>query len=286
MPKGTFARGDGKAFNRVAAAYDRHRPAYPDQLIDHACELAGITSGDRVLELGCGTGQLTRSLLSRGLRVTALEPGDQLIALARRNLHGSGAVEFVGARFEDVRLPRGEFTAVFSASAIHWIGPDVSWQKAADALVPGGALALVQYFGLDDERSADDQHELRRALAAIAPEMAASWPQYRDLASTLRGVHERRENVSEVWAWLGGYELARAYASRLFADVQIATVPTLVEHTSDELNALLGTMSFWDVLTVDQRAALTSENDAIYERLGRPIRSSTLACLVTARRVD
>lgn len=68
-----LARSAGKVFNRVATAYDRHRPAYPDQLI----------------------------------------------ALARRNLHGSGAVEFVNARFEDVTLPRGQFTAVLSASAIH-----------------------------------------------------------------------------------------------------------------------------------------------------------------------
>ena len=113
------ARRYGKVFDEIAAEYDRHRPAYPDELIDQACQVAGIGSGDHVLEVGCGSGQLTRALLARGLRVTAVEPGQNLIALARRNLDGAGAVEFVNAPFEDPPLPREQFQAVFSASAFH-----------------------------------------------------------------------------------------------------------------------------------------------------------------------
>lgn len=61
-------------------------------------------------------------------------------------------------------------------------------------------------------------------------------------------------------------------------------MPTLLEHTGKELNALLGTMSFWTRLSPRQREALAADNDALHQRLGRPIRSSTVACLVTARR--
>ncbi|SRR6266705_936579 len=75
------ARRYGRVFDEIAAEYDRHRPAYPDELIDQACRVAGIGSGDPVLEVGCGSGQLTRSLAGRGLRVTALEPGTSLISL-------------------------------------------------------------------------------------------------------------------------------------------------------------------------------------------------------------
>src|SRR6185437_6111975 len=75
------ARRYGKVFDEIAAEYDRHRPAYPDSLIDRACQVAGIGRGDHVLEVGCGSGQLTRALLARGLRVTAVEPGQNLIAL-------------------------------------------------------------------------------------------------------------------------------------------------------------------------------------------------------------
>jgi hypothetical protein len=87
-----------------------------------------------------------------------------------------------------------------------------------------------------------------------------------------------------VWAWLGSYDVARGYVSDLFRDVQIVATPMLVQHTADELNALLGTMSFWARLTPCQREALIAENHALHQRRGRPIRSSTVACLVTARR--
>ncbi|MFY9930720.1 MAG: class I SAM-dependent methyltransferase [Streptosporangiaceae bacterium] len=281
---GSAARRYGKVFDEVAAEYDRHRPAYPDELIDQACQVAGIGSGDHVLEVGCGSGQLTRSLAARGLHVTAIEPGTSLMALARQNLEGAGAVNFVNAPFEDAVLPREPVQAVFCASAFHWIDPKVSWQKAADMLVPGGTLALVQYCGIDEPRSKQDQQAVLGAIGRVAPDVAADWPAYRDLDTTLAGIQHRRGNVSQVWAWLGSYDIGQDYAARLFGDVQVAVMPQLIEHTPDELSAVIRTMSFYARLSPDQRHALDRELEGIYERLGRPIRASAVAALVTARR--
>ncbi len=280
------ARSYGKVFNTVAAEYDRHRPAYPGELIADACEFAGLAAGDPVLELGCGTGQLTRSLLTPGLNVTAVEPGERLIALAVENLAGAGdgTVEFVNARLEEAELPRGVFKAAFAAASFHWIDPDVSWRLVADALAPGGTFVLLQYFGLDEEWSAADREAVSGAIARVAPELAVEWPTYPDIEQTLAGVERRANNVSEVWSWLGSYELAREYVTDLFDRATVATVPTRFEHSADELNALLATMSFWARLSKDQRHSLERENELLYERLGRPIRSSTVATLVTAPR--
>ena len=278
------ARRYGKIFDEIAAEYDRRRPTYPDELVDQACQVAGIGSGDHVLEVGCGSGQLTSGLVARGLHVTAIEPGKNLIALARQNLEGAGEVEFVNAQFEDALLPREQFQAVFSASAFHWIDPKISWQKVADVLVPGGTLALVQYFGIEEPRSKRDQVAALAAMRKVAPDIAADWSAYRDLDATLAGMAKRRDNVSEVWAWLGSYDVGQDYAGRLFGDVQVAVMPKLIELTSDELNALVRTMSFYARLSPAQRQALEREHEAIYERLGRPIRASTVAALVTARR--
>jgi ubiquinone/menaquinone biosynthesis C-methylase UbiE len=283
LPEPT-ARRYGKVFDEIAAEYDRRRPTYPDELIDQACQVAGIGSGDHVLEVGCGSGQLTRGLVARGLHVTALEPGRNLMALARQNLEGAGEVNFVNAQFEGAMLPREQFQAVFSASAFHWVDPEVSWQKTADVIVPGGTLALLQYFGLEEPRSMRDQEAVLAAMRKVAPDVAANWPTYRDLDATLAGMEQRRGNVSEVWAWLGSYDLRQDYASRLFGDVQVAVMPKLIEHTPDELTALVRTMSFYARLSSGQRQALEDEYQAIYERLGRPIRASTVAALVTARR--
>jgi ubiquinone/menaquinone biosynthesis C-methylase UbiE len=282
---GSTERRYGKVFDEIAAEYDRHRPAYPDELIDQACRVAGIGSGDHVLEVGCGSGQLTRGLVTRGLYVTALEPGKSLIALARQNLEGAGEVEFVNAQFEDALLPREQFAAVFSASAFHWVDPKVSWQRAADVLVPGGTLALVQYCGIEEPRSKPDQEAALAAIRKVAPDVAANWPVYRDLDATLAGMEQRRGNVSEVWAWLGSYDIGQDYAGRLFGDVQVAVMPKLIEQTPDQVNAVIRTMSFYARLSPAQRHALEREYEAIYERLGRPIRASTVTALVTAPRL-
>lgn len=284
MPLQADVGSRGCVFDAVAEDYDRHRPGYPDPLLDRACGAAGIAAGAAVLEIGCGTGQLTRGLLARGLRVTALEPGRELLARARDRLAGAGEVRFVPARLEDAVLPRAHYAAVFAASAIHWIDPDVGWRRVADALIDGGSLALLSYFGLEDPRSAADQQALRAATARFAPAAAAEWPTYRDLDATLAGAAARRTNVSEVWAWLGDYAIARDHAAGLFEEAQVFGVPASLEHTAEELGALLGTMSFWARLSSGQRAALAAEIGALEQRLGRPIRSRTLACLVTARR--
>ena len=273
-------RSYGAVFDTMADEYDRHRPGYPDELIDLACRTAGLTAGDPVLEIGCGTGQLTRSLVARELHVTAVEPGENMIAIAGRT---SAGVQFVKQRFEDARLT-APFPAAFCASAFHWIDPDVSWRKVAASLAPGGLLALIQWCGVRDDQTAADADALMAALAAAAPEIAEGWPPLRDLETIATGVEDRRGNVSDVWAWVAGQPVARPYAGALFDEAQISVVPSLIEQTADELAALFRTTSLCHRLAPAQRHALQRENAAIEERLGRPIRSSMLAVLVTARR--
>jgi len=133
-----------RTFDEDAELYDRARPGYPPELYDDLTELAGAGPGSRVLEVGCGTGQATLPLAGRGCQITAVEAGPSMAAVARRNLAGATAVEVVTAEFESWPLPEEPFDAVVSATAFHWIDPMVRMAKAADALRPGGALAVVR----------------------------------------------------------------------------------------------------------------------------------------------
>lgn len=287
MTKMTSAstRHFGKVFEQIAIDYDRYRPGYPDDLIDYACQAAGLKSGDDVLELGCGSGQLTRSLVDRGFHVTALEPGKKLITLAEKNMpEGPGTAKYINAKFEDAILPKDHYKAVFSASAFHWIDPDISWRKTAELLVPGGLLALIQYFGLSEQSTSGDLNLLLAALKKVAPEAAVRWPHYHELDQIIDGVKNRQDNISDAWSWSGNYDLKRDYVKQLYNGTQVAAVPNLIEQTADELTALFSTISIYSSLSEQQRADLEQEYKDIYKSLGRKIRSSTVTILIMANR--
>jgi SAM-dependent methyltransferase len=130
-------------FDQAAELYDRARPGYPVQLIADLAELAGLGPGGRVLEVGCGTGQLTVPLAARGCAIVALDIGADMALLARRNLACCPSAQVFVSAFEDWPLPADPFDAVVSATAFHWLDPAVRVTKAAEALRPGGALATI-----------------------------------------------------------------------------------------------------------------------------------------------
>jgi SAM-dependent methyltransferase len=129
-----------ETFDQAAEIYHRVRPDYPEALFDDLNVLAGLAPGDRLLEVGCATGKATLPLARRGFSITCLELGSELAAVARRNLAGFD-VEVIAGRFEDWR-PGEPVSLVFAATAWHWIDPRVRYQRAWEALRPGGHLAL------------------------------------------------------------------------------------------------------------------------------------------------
>ena len=281
---GDIRRRYAEVFDDLAEDYDRERPGYPDELIDAACAAGGLTAGDRIVEVGSGTGLLTTALLARGFGVDAVEPGANMIRVAERRVGPDAAVRFHRGRFEDVALPEGTFGAAFSATAFHWIEPEIGWARAAGLLKPGGVLALLQYCEVSDPSTVDDWRALAAALDRVAPEIGARMPELRDADTVLSGAAERRDNISAVWSWIGSHELTVPEAARLFKDVQITTAPAHTDMTGEQLNAYLRTTSLYRRLTREQQPALEAENRTVVERAGGVVRGSQLAVLVTGRR--
>lgn len=129
-----------QTFDQAAGLYDRARPAYPDALTDDLVALAGLAPGDRLLEIGCATGKATLPLARRGFRISCVELGASLAAVARRNLAGYD-VEVVHGQFEDWDR-EDSFALVYAATAWHWIDPAVRYQRAWQALRADGHLAF------------------------------------------------------------------------------------------------------------------------------------------------
>lgn len=130
-------------FDEAPELYDRVRPGYPEEAFEDLATLARLRPGSRVLEIGCGTGQATVPLAARGFEVVAVELGAGLAKVARRNLATFPAVDIVNAAFEEWPLPPAPFDAVVAATSFHWLDPNVRLAKVSDALLPGGALALI-----------------------------------------------------------------------------------------------------------------------------------------------
>jgi SAM-dependent methyltransferase len=130
-------------FNRAAADYQRTRPVCPPQLFDDLTDLAGLEAGDRVIEIGCGTGQATLPLAERGLAVTAVELGADLSAIARRRLTGFPAAEVVTCSFENWQPQCGPFDAVVAVSSLHWIDQKLRYSKPHELLRSGGTMSVA-----------------------------------------------------------------------------------------------------------------------------------------------
>lgn len=129
-------RGPYTAFADVAAAYERARPGYPQGAIQW---MVGDDPVD-VVDLGAGTGKLTRGLVALGHRVVAVEPLDEMRAHLEAAVPEARAVS---GKAES--MPLGDATAdvVTSAQAFHWFDHDDALPEIARVLRPGGRLALV-----------------------------------------------------------------------------------------------------------------------------------------------
>ena len=141
------------SFNSAASIYEEVRPSYPDKLIDDIIELSDINSSDRILEIGAGTGKATAMFASRGQSVLAVEPGNEMAAIAEKKFQSNPKVEIKRLKFEDWDDGGERFGIVAAAQSFHWVDPAVKYHKSAAVLKPGGYIALFwnTAYGLDRE---------------------------------------------------------------------------------------------------------------------------------------
>lgn len=125
-----------RSFERAAEAYEAARPSYPDALLDALPLGADAT----VLDLGAGTGKLTRVLVRRYAHVVAVEPLDGMRALLE---HVVPEADAHAGTAEAIPLGDASVDAVFAAQAFHWFANEEALTEIARVLRPGGVFADV-----------------------------------------------------------------------------------------------------------------------------------------------
>jgi len=123
-----------RGFDTVADLYDAYRPGYPEELLEALVSMTGIQADGKILEIGSGTGKATLMFARRGFSILCVEPGQNLVAIAARNLRNYPRVEFEAVAFEDWKERQAEFDLVMSAQAFHWVLKEIGYAKAARAL--------------------------------------------------------------------------------------------------------------------------------------------------------
>ena len=139
----------GLSFGAVAATYDRVRPPYLSRLLDRAQQSLELEPSAHVLDLGAGTGRLTRELVRRFARVVAVEPDGNMRALIDAGTVLSGSAETIPLRSASV-------DAAFVGEAFHWFDAPQAIAELARVLVPRGGLALISTHWWETEPPVPD----------------------------------------------------------------------------------------------------------------------------------
>jgi SAM-dependent methyltransferase len=225
---------DSRSFELVAGLYEQARPEYPQEAVAWVAGRLGLGSDSTIVDLGAGTGKLTRALLAIGGRLIAVEPGDAMRAELERTLP---EVEALRGAAEDIPLPDGSVDCVAVGQAFHWFRHDEALPELRRVLRPGGGLALL-WNSRDHDRPV--QKEISNLLAPFVP---PGRPGPEHWAETLE-------------------------QSAFFTRPDEAHFPWVQQLDADGLAARMGSVSFVAAASPEARAELDTRLREVAARLG------------------
>ena len=199
-------------------------------MFDDLISLTNIPEGGRILEVGAGTGQATIPLALRGFKITSLEPGPSLRRIAARKLASYPNVELLKISFEDWTIEKHAFDMITSASAFHWVDPNIGYKKAEAALKKGGYLAFFwnrhprPYTGFFDEVQQIYRDLVPEWLDPIYKQSDEGWIE--EIESRIEGTRSFDRVLIKTYSWSRVYsteayiKLLSTYSDHLGLDEQ------------------------------------------------------------------
>jgi SAM-dependent methyltransferase len=235
-------------FEAVADLYAAARPSYPAAVFD-ALDLA---PGLRVLEIGPGSGQASRTLAARGVALTCYEIGPRLAALTKAAVPDAQVVHAPAS------TATGTFDLVCGFTSLHWLGGDL-WPLAHRLLAPGGRLAVVGTVHVSDEAGDVVMHALQPVYRRYFGGGAVTRPRLADLSPVVAD-------------------------ERLFTRTRFVAIPQQIDYDGAGYAQLVATYSPSGTLAEPERAAFLAELATIVDSQGglRMVTASVVS-IFTAR---
>lgn len=154
-------------YSELAGAYGG-RPPYGAAAIDALLAITGAKAGNRVCDIGAGTGHLTLALVERGLMVDAVEPNDNMRAIGRERVDHDRVAWFDGYA-EDSGRPRDAYELVTFGSSFNVVDPALALTESSRLLAPGGwFVCLWNHRDLTEPL----QRRIQRLIVARIPRYA------------------------------------------------------------------------------------------------------------------
>jgi SAM-dependent methyltransferase len=154
-------------FRHQATEYARYRLDYSAALYDAIAARAGEGDGRRALDVGCGTGFVTRELRRRGWAATGVDFSGPMIAEARRIV----GAPLLRARGEALPLGDGTAALLTCGTAFHWLAPAPALAEFRRVLVPGGWAALFWRYPGFGEFSVQLMRDVLRRFGTVLPDV-------------------------------------------------------------------------------------------------------------------
>ena len=236
-----------RSFESVAAEYERHRPEYPAEALRWAAEQLRLEDGARVLDVGAGTGKLTRGLVALGFDVVAVEPGLPMLEQLRKMVPEAEALE---GPAEAIPLPVESVDAGFAGQAYHWFDHDRAVPELHRVIRPGGGLVLLWNWW-------NERDGLQRELGPLV------------------GYGGRRPYAEEDFP-----------GAPWFRELVRTSVETVEESSPDALVAHLGTTSMFLTMEPAQRERQLAEARSIASRYGERFLFSRLTFVFAFERLS
>jgi SAM-dependent methyltransferase len=218
-----------RSFETAAAEYEQYRPGYPEAALRWAAKRLGVRAGARVLDVGAGTGKLTRGLVALGFELVAVEPGAAMLEQLREAVPEAESYE---AQAESIPLPDGSVDAAFAAQAYHWFDRARALPELHRVIRPRGGIALLWNW----------------------------WDERDPLQSELGGLVG--------YAGHGPYRDEELPAPPLFEELGRTIVESVEESTPDALVGHLATASTYLTMDAEERDRQLAEVRAVASRYG------------------
>jgi ubiquinone/menaquinone biosynthesis C-methylase UbiE len=203
MATSSTVRRQRRIWSRRVNSWDHHTPSGLEKVTAAVLAAASPRPGDQVVDLGCGTGQLSLPLAERGARVLAIDVSAAMVRRLEANARerAIGGVEGLGIPIESLSLPAGSVDLVVTSYALHHLR-DADKSRVVSAayqwLRPGGTLLVADMmFGRGG--TSQDRAIIKSKVSALAKKGIGGW--WRIAKNGYRYLVRVREHPASISTW-------------------------------------------------------------------------------------